>query len=73
MNKFIKDIITDITGNDYDVAKLLWIIGVISFIGYAGFHMWINKNFDPMAYGTGLGAALAGGGFSVAQRNKEQQ
>jgi hypothetical protein len=26
-----------------------------------------------MLYGTGLGAALGGGGFAVQQRNKEQQ
>jgi hypothetical protein len=73
MNKFFSDIITDITGNDYDVAKILWILGIISYIVYAGIHIYLNHIYDPMLYGTGLGAALGGGGFAVQQRNKEQQ
>lgn len=72
MDKFLKDIFTDLAGKDYDPAKVLWIIGVISFIVYGGIHIFINHTFDPMMYGTGLGAALAGGGVAVNQRSKEQ-
>lgn len=73
MNKFLKDILTDITGNDFDVAKILWISAIVSYIVYAGIHIYLNHQFDPLSYGTGIGAALGGGGFGVAQRNKEQQ
>ena len=73
MYKFLKDIVTDITGNDFDVAKVLWIAGMVSYVVYAGVHMYFNKIFDPLQYGTGLGVALGGGGFAVQQRNKEQR
>lgn len=72
MNKFLKDLITDVAGADYDIAKALWLLGVLSFIVYGGWHIYSNHTFNPMDYGTGLGAALAGGGFGVSQRSKEQ-
>ena len=71
MMKFMKDMLTEINGTDFDVSKLLWIVGVLSFVGYGGYHIWLNHVFDPIGYGTGLGAALAGGGAGVAWKSKE--
>ena len=48
-----------------DIARVLWTLGVLSFVVYAGINVWHNHAFDPMAYGTGLGAVLAGGGAGV--------
>ena len=77
MNKFLSDILTDITGNDYDVAKILWVVGIVSYIIYAGIHIYLNHIYDPMLYGTGLGAALGGGGFQynnvIKSSNRREQ
>jgi hypothetical protein len=55
-----------------DVARVLWAVGVVSFIGFAGWHVIANHQFDPMAYGTGLGAVLAGGGAGVGLKYKAE-
>jgi hypothetical protein len=55
-----------------DVARVLWVLGVLSFIGYAGYHVFGNHLFDPISYGTGLGGALAGGGAGVGLKSKTE-
>lgn len=53
-----------------DIARVLWLVGVVSYIVFAGFHVIHNHQFDALAYGTGLGAVLAGGGAGVGFKVK---
>lgn len=71
--KWLKDILTDDTGLTFTPDKVLWAIGVVAFIGYAGWDLIVNKQpFDALKYGGGLGATLAGGGSAtwLASRQK---
>jgi len=55
-----------------DVARVLWVISVLTFIGFGGWHVIANHQFNPMEYGTGLGAVLAGGGAGVGLKSKTE-
>lgn len=72
MNKIIKDSITGVNGEDFDVGRILWAIGCLSYIVYAGWHLFFNHNFNPLDYGTGLGALLAGGGAGLGFKSKTE-
>lgn len=57
------------TGKDnesYEIMRALTALSVIFMIGYIGWHLVINKTFDPLAAATGLGALLFGGGAGSA-------
>ena len=61
----IKDCTTLKNGNDYDVGRILWIIGVLVFFGMSIFALWKHGTFDPMNWGAGFGGILAGGGAGL--------
>jgi len=71
MNKFLKDCLTEIDGESYDVARILFIAGVVCFLGLACFHViFLRHDFDAIGYGTGLGGLLGGGGAGIGLRGK---
>ena len=71
---FLKHILTGVDNQSYDIGRVLWIIGVISFIFFAGVSVFYSSNhtFDYMAYGTGLGLVLAGGGAGIGAKAKTE-
>lgn len=57
------------TGKDnesYEIMRALTALSVVVMLGYIGFHLIVNKQFDPLASATGLGALLFGGGAGAA-------
>lgn len=62
-----------VTENDNltpDLFRLLALFGVLMFIIYAGFNLAADpKAWSPIAYGTGLGTALAGAGAALRFRD----
>lgn len=57
------------TGKDnesYELLRGLTALCVIVMLIYIGWHLIVNKTFDPLASSTGLGALLAGGGLGNA-------
>jgi hypothetical protein len=71
--KWIRDILTDDTGINFTPDKVAMVSGVVVFHGLAITHVVINKQpFDPVAFGGGFGALLAGGGGAMwlASRQK---
>lgn len=60
--KMVKDILTDDAGN-YVPDKLLFVLVGLAFVGFAGWDLIaLHHAFNPVAYGTGAGATLGGGG-----------
>lgn len=61
---FFKHLFTGIDGVTYDPARALWIVGIVSFLVFAGYEVWNTKHFDmvnfSVAYGTLLAAGAAG-------------
>jgi len=66
-------ILTGIDGESFDVGRVLWVLGVLAFVGYAGYDLIVNKQpFNPQNYGIGLGGALAGGGLGIGMKAKTE-
>ena len=57
------------TGKDnesYEIMRALTALSVIVMLIYIGWHLIVNKVFDPLAAAGGLGALLFGGGAGSA-------
>jgi hypothetical protein len=64
--KMCRDSATGIDGATFDPARVLWIVGVITFLVLSVHTTYtLGKAFDYQSFGIGLGAVLAGGGFAV--------
>lgn len=72
MNKIINDMLTGLDGESFDIGRILWAAGVISYIAYGGWHLFLNHLYNPMDYGTGLGVVLAGGGAAIGMKAKTE-
>lgn len=60
----IKDLLTGIDGVTYDPARVLWALGIVAFLTFAGFEIYKTQHFDmtnfALAYSSLLGAGAAG-------------
>ena len=57
------------TGKDnesYEIMRALTALSVVVMLVYIGWHLVVNKTFDPLAAAGGLGALLFGGGAGSA-------
>lgn len=72
MKSVLRQLFTGADGQTHDIGRYLWALGVLTMIIYAGWHVIQNHQFDPVAYGTGLGALLAGGGAGVALKYRAE-
>ena len=62
---WLKNIITGIDNSTVDVARVLWIVGVLSFLGFEGFQVYKTGIFDMVTYALAYSALLAGGAAGV--------
>lgn len=69
MNKLFNDITTGIDGKTFDICKVALLISMTVFLILAVVNY---SKFDPMAFGGGLGALLAGTGVAVAVKAKTE-
>jgi hypothetical protein len=56
------------TGKDnqtFDIGRILWALGCLSFLGCAFYALYRGQTWDAVAFGTGFGALLAGGGAAI--------
>ncbi len=71
MSKFFRNLFSTVDGQPWELSRVLWAIGVIAFITYAGIALLVLKQaWNAIEYGTGFGAVLAAGGFATAQKDK---
>lgn len=70
MGRFFKDILTGVSNQDYEISRVLSLLAVLSYIVYSGFHLFVNKTFDPLNYGAGFGAILLAAGFGTAAKDR---
>jgi hypothetical protein len=62
---FFKHIITGIDNQTVDVARVLWIMGALSFLGFAGYQVYRSGSFDMVNYAMAYSGLLAGGAAGV--------
>lgn len=60
VKEFIKDILTGIDGESYDVARVMWVLGVLFFLGMTAYsvHQDSTHHFDYVQFGTGFGLIM---------------
>lgn len=68
MKKVIKDFFTGVDGESYDIARFLWFLSVIVFLGATIYALYKGGTWDAVAYGTGLGLVLAAGGAAIGMK-----
>jgi hypothetical protein len=62
---FLKHIFTGIDNQTVDVARVLWIVGVITFLGYSGYEVYKSGHFDMANFSLAYGGLLAAGAAGV--------
>jgi hypothetical protein len=70
--RFLKHCFTGKDKETFDIARVLWALGILSFIAYAGWTVFHSRTFDPQAYGAGFGLIMASGGASVWAKAKTE-
>ncbi|GCE89056.1 MULTISPECIES: hypothetical protein [Acetobacteraceae] len=56
---------------DLEVGRVLWCLSVLAMIIFQGAALCTKgQSFDPVAFGTGVAALLAAGGFGVALKDR---
>ena len=63
------------TGKDnihIDVARIMWAIGVLAFIGMSAFMIWKTHNFNPLEWGSGFAVVNGGSGAAIKLKEKTE-
>jgi hypothetical protein len=62
---WIKHIITGADNQTADVARVLWIVGVLAFLGFAGYEVYKSGHFDMTNFALSYSGLLTAGAAGV--------
>jgi hypothetical protein len=62
---FFKHMVTGIDNQTVDVARVLWIIGALSFLGLSAYEVQKTGTFDMANFALAYSGLLAGGAAGV--------
>jgi len=65
IKKLVKDCVTGPDGETYDPARILWIVGVVTFMGFAGWEVYKTNHFDMVNFSLAYSGLLAAGAAGV--------
>lgn len=68
----VKHCATGIDGETYDVMRIGLMLGIIALIVFTGYHLLVNKQFDPSGLGISLGSLLGGSGAGIGLKAKTE-
>jgi hypothetical protein len=63
--KFFRDIFTGRDNRTYDMGRVLWFQSVQAFVLVTIYSLHKGGSFDPVTWGAGLAALIAGGGAAI--------
>ena len=72
---FKKLVVNTFTGKDnqtIDIGRIIWMMGALSFLGCTFYAIYKGQPWDAVAFGTGFGAVLAGGGVALKLKEKTE-
>lgn len=73
LKKVIKDVSTLTNGTDYDSGKLMGWAGLLTFVGLSVYEVvWNHGHFDPVSWGTGFAALIAGIAANLLIKHKTE-
>lgn len=70
MRNFFHDLLTGTSNMEYEISRVLWLMAVLSYIVFSGWHLHQNGVFEAMNFGLGFGAILAAGGYGTAVKDR---
>jgi hypothetical protein len=62
---WLKHIITGADNQTVDVARVLWIVGVLAFLCFSGFEVYKSGQFNMSDFSLAYGGLLAAGAAGV--------
>ncbi len=68
ISKMVMDWFTEADGKTFDVVRLLYVLGVVSYIAMAAAALIKGQLWQPEHYGYGFAAVLVGGGGAIGIR-----
>ena len=63
--EWLKHIITGADNETVDVARVLWIVGVVAFLCFTGFEVYKSGHFNMADYSLAYSGLLAAGAAGV--------
>jgi hypothetical protein len=72
LSTFTRNCLTGADNQTYDIGRFLWAIAFVVGIGLVIASFITGRHFDLQQYGIGVGALLAGGGWSLALKAKTE-
>jgi hypothetical protein len=69
MPQLLKDCLTLKNGEDYDVGRVLLMLGAVAFVILSFYGVYQAGEFDPERFGAGYGMILGGGGIGIAVKS----
>ncbi|WP_020476604.1 hypothetical protein [Zavarzinella formosa] len=72
LTKVLKDCVTGINGDDYDVGRVLWLAFGLGFLLFTAYGVWHDVHFDLSSFGINAGAILGGGGAGIGMKSKTE-
>jgi hypothetical protein len=70
MRKFIKNLLTEADGRTWDVFRIAFLFGVLSFLTFAAWAVFQTGAFDMTSFGMGFSSMFAAGGAGVGVKSK---
>ena len=70
MQKLLVDCFTGKDNRTFDWGRILWAMGGVAFIVYAGWEVFKTNHFAAQDFGIGFGGILGGGGAGLALKAK---
>lgn len=65
MKKFFRDIFTGKDNRTYEMGRVLWFQSVQAFVLISVYSIYKGNEFDPITWGAGIAALIAGGGAAI--------
>lgn len=72
MKKAINDLFTGNDGVTQDPARWLWFVGVVTFLLFSGYSVYMTGKFDMASYGMAYGTLLAAGAAGVRIKQESE-
>jgi len=72
IKKFVKHCLTGKDNETFDIARVLWALGALSFLAFVGWTVYRSGAFDAQNFGTGFGLIMGSGGGSVWAKAKAE-
>ena len=70
--KLFKDILTGIDNKTYDNVRVYMLLGVLTYLACTVYHLYDDNVFDFVAFGSGFGVIMAGGGAGIGLKMKTE-